>query len=59
MELSAEDEQILEYGVYKGHPFWVVLLDDDYCAWIYNRTSLPLSARRFQNYLVRKKAIIS
>lgn len=57
MLLTEEDETILEYGVYRGTPYWVVLLDDDYCAWIYNRTSLPKSARHFQNYLIKRKAL--
>ena len=57
MELTEQDECILEYGVYRGHPYWVVLLDDEYCSWIYNRTSLPKEARKFQNYLVSKKNV--
>lgn len=57
--LTPEDEQIMDYGIYKGTPFWVVLLDDDYCAWLYNRTALPQAARRFQNYLIQKKATCS
>ena len=57
MELTEEDEQILEYGIYRGTPYWIVLRDDEYCSWIYNRTSLPKEARKFQNYLICKKAL--
>ena len=54
--LSNEDDQIIENGMYKGLPFWVVLRDDDYCLYIYNRTALPKSLRDFQRYLIKKKA---
>ena len=50
------DNDIMDYGLYKGVPFWVILLDDTYCMWIYNRTSLPKEGRKFQNYLVAKKS---
>jgi hypothetical protein len=49
------DNDIMDYGLYKDVPFWVILLDDTYCMWIYNRTSLPKEGRKFQNYLVAKK----
>jgi hypothetical protein len=42
----------MDYGLYKGVPYWVILLDDTYCQWIYNRTSLSEKGRRFQKYLV-------
>lgn len=54
--LENEDEAILDYGIYKGHPYWVIALDDDYCSWIYSRTSLPKEARKFQRWLVAKKS---
>jgi hypothetical protein len=57
MLLNEEDEQIIENGKYNGLPFWVVLRDDDYCLFIYNRTSLPKSLRAFQRYLIKQKAL--
>ena len=57
MNLLEEDEQIVEHGMYKGLPFWVVLRDDSYCAYIYNRTSLHRGLRAFQRYLVKKKSL--
>jgi hypothetical protein len=60
MELQSKphDDDILEWGMYKGLPYGLIYFDKDYCKYILSKCYLPKEARKFQNWLLIKEGII-